>query len=1151
MEKEKSVEIEDLQAKLSQMEKINSSQTALNQSEAQIWNKTMEEMKEASSRVVSKLEEDALAKDTIICNLEAENARFTKDLDKSKTDFQMLNAVSNILPQKVEELTKELNHANSTIEENKVIIDSMQTKYQELQHKMENQTLQNETEHKEHIEENENLKSLNKKLLEELQSVKDKSSKREEELIKRKQNDLEGLKKTQAIEISALQSIENELRTKLETESEKLNALQDEVVLLNDHLEKSKVESDVLRLQKEEVDGNIHHLVDTNECIGLKLALSEKSYLDAVMELNDLKTANESLITKNEDNKLQIEALENTLLKEQESLREVINSRSQIESKLVLLESEKTSLYESKESLLIEINALKHSNTNLVNQLQDAHDGKDSKNFGDYEALLSEHEILKNLSRKLENEKIQIENKLVEKINALAATEDKLSFTTDDNLALIGNFTKLESELKSMRESKDSLLAKYKELKKNTVEFEENLFAEQKALEETKNAFSDAQEKHVAFKRAYGSEMTLVKQKLNKAEENKEEMEETIRGLNDRLILQEKEQQARIDKDSAKDVLYAENTKLKAEIINFQDNLEKVTLEKEEEVRLFQTNIKSAQRKNDEIIEVLKQDLEKINQNMENEVASLTTRHEQELLKLKEENNSLFEQLKETKLNADAQNEQHNDHAIELQKEIQTFQSENNLKDHNNNDNSNEEEVGNNASFSFRQLRAELAAKVVKAENEGSKQSQDKQNLLGSPSREREQNLEHEKENNIDNEISEHRMKIKVLTNTETNVKNEMEILQRYLHEERMKNEEIQKIASTQIDENEELKDKIRSLEDQLKTLENSPSTTGETRPNNNITNLNLLLDTEKSKNEQLLQQLESKESEFKNSELMYNKLMHDFKISQSQAAESKRENDDILHLKQSLACLQNKLASADQRSKRRSNHDLTIDPTQTVSDDSMKPLGSAAAALIGSPANSSDLIIPHEYEVINKPPNLIDFIDAIASNNWIDVNLMNIAEIALRNHLGDAASSPNVIEDYLDVSYIQEFSSKKHFWYAKLTVGKNTWDPSIPTEHHVPFSYSLAGVRLGKIVYDNQESAIDALLFFILRSVDPTGKWIDGYLSENERSCLLKKIGAKRKVPWTALIRKGEKVYLSDIKEDKSESTEITKKSMLVRRSV
>jgi len=317
------------------------------------------------------------------------------------------------------------------------------------------------------------------------------------------------------------------------------------------------------------------------------------------------------------------------------------------------------------------------------------------------------------------------------------------------------------------------------------------------------------------------------------------------------------------------------------------------------------------------------------------------------------------------------------------------------------------------------------------------------------------------------------------------------------------------------------------------------------------ISNLNLLLDTEKSKNEQLLQQLESKESEFKNSELMYNKLMHDFKISQSQAAESKRENDDILHLKQSLACLQNKLASADQRSKRRSNHDLTIDPTQTVSDDSMKPLGSAAAALIGSPANSSDLIIPHEYEVINKPPNLIDFIDAIASNNWIDVNLMNIAEIALRNHLGDAASSPNVIEDYLDVSYIQEFSSKKHFWYAKLTVGKNTWDPSIPTEHHVPFSYSLAGVRLGKIVYDNQESAIDALLFFILRSVDPTGKWIDGYLSENERSCLLKKIGAKRKVPWTALIRKGEKVYLSDIKEDKSESTEITKKSMLVRRSV
>merc|ERR1712013_712832 len=98
-----------------------------------------------------------------------------------------------------------------------------------------------------------------------------------------------------------------------------------------------------------------------------------------------------------------------------------------------------------------------------------------------------------------------------------------------------------------------------------------------------------------------------------------------------------------------------------------------------------------------------------------------------------------------------------------------------------------------------------------------------------------------------------------------------------------------------------------------------------------------------------------------------------------------------------------------------------------------------------------------------------------------------------------------------------------------------------------LPFPILLTGTRMGKLVYDTQEFSIDALYFFVLKTIDPSGKWIDEFLSETERSCMLKKHTSVREIPWTALIRKGGRVYVSDVKEAGS-SRNIMKKSILMR---
>ena len=214
----------------------------------------------------------------------------------------------------------------------------------------------------------------------------------------------------------------------------------------------------------------------------------------------------------------------------------------------------------------------------------------------------------------------------------------------------------------------------------------------------------------------------------------------------------------------------------------------------------------------------------------------------------------------------------------------------------------------------------------------------------------------------------------------------------------------------------------------------------------------------------------------------------------------------------------------------------LNINTSIPKRDEMMKPLGSATAALIGSPKNRFDLILPQDVEELNKSPNMIDFIDALTSSNWKKINLIKVAEKALQNYYFEKDRKQNFItKKSLQTCFIQEFSAKKQYWYATLTIGKRVWNPSIQSGGDIPFSCGLVGRRMGRIVYCSKEYAIDALLFFVLRSVDFSGKWIREFLGECDRSCLLRKNGSQRSVPWAALIRKADSVYLADVKEGPS----------------
>merc|ERR1712087_803348 len=109
-------------------EKINASQSASHDSQEEVWNNSMEEVQEASARMVSKLEQDILAKDTEISLMKDENTSLTAEVEKVRMELQMLHAVSDILPQKVEELTKELNDEKQVHEEKTSMINDLQAK---------------------------------------------------------------------------------------------------------------------------------------------------------------------------------------------------------------------------------------------------------------------------------------------------------------------------------------------------------------------------------------------------------------------------------------------------------------------------------------------------------------------------------------------------------------------------------------------------------------------------------------------------------------------------------------------------------------------------------------------------------------------------------------------------------------------------------------------------------------------------------------------------------------------------------------------------------------------------------------------------------------------------------------------------------------
>ena len=118
-----------------------------------------------------------------------------------------------------------------------------------------------------------------------------------------------------------------------------------------------------------------------------------------------------------------------------------------------------------------------------------------------------------------------------------------------------------------------------------------------------------------------------------------------------------------------------------------------------------------------------------------------------------------------------------------------------------------------------------------------------------------------------------------------------------------------------------------------------------------------------------------------------------------------------------------------------------------------------------------------------------------------------------------------------LKIHDVKDFGAPKTFWYSTLSIRKKVWDPSFPSAEF-EFPGGLVGSRLGKIVYSNQEHATEALLLYVLKNIDPTGKWTEEFLHPDDQFCVLRKEGTLRNAPWLTLIRKGGHIYLAYVKD-------------------
>lgn len=166
--------------------------------------------------------------------------------------------------------------------------------------------------------------------------------------------------------------------------------------------------------------------------------------------------------------------------------------------------------------------------------------------------------------------------------------------------------------------------------------------------------------------------------------------------------------------------------------------------------------------------------------------------------------------------------------------------------------------------------------------------------------------------------------------------------------------------------------------------------------------------------------------------------------------------------------------------------------------------------------------------EESNSYPSKKDISYALGMYNWKVINLEVIVNNALNFYFNVPSGNIEFIKKHtIHIHPIHDNDQK--CWYASLNVRGQTWDPSLPDAEFV-LKGDYVGRRNGRLVYRSIESARDALMFYVLRDIDPRGQWVDSFLAEHEESCMLRKDTSRKGTRWLALIKKADQIYLVDV---------------------
>lgn len=208
------------------------------------------------------------------------------------------------------------------------------------------------------------------------------------------------------------------------------------------------------------------------------------------------------------------------------------------------------------------------------------------------------------------------------------------------------------------------------------------------------------------------------------------------------------------------------------------------------------------------------------------------------------------------------------------------------------------------------------------------------------------------------------------------------------------------------------------------------------------------------------------------------------------------------------------------------------------------KLVGSPSKMISPAPSIKSSLTFDSEVSSVynqDKPPNTSEIKSVLSSKGLTkEFKLIEIVNRAMHAYFASEIDANGETEEpyqyftkkSLKSHFVQEFHGETKYWYSTLTVLEKTWDPSSPSAGFA-FPGGLMGKKKRKVVYSTEEYSKDALLLYVLRCVDPQGMWIQEFLGEDQRSCVLRKEGTLRNNAWLVLIRKGANFFLGSAKED------------------